>query len=218
MSPTPGRWVRRGSTITLTVSTGPVQHAVPRLAGKDLAQAATALTGAQLSVGAVSRGYSETVPSGAVISSAPTEGEQRATGSAVALVLSRGVPPSTVPKLTGLPLDKATAALAAVKLTITTTQAYDDDVPEGAVLSQSAKAGTGVPRRSAVSVVVSKGPPPVDVPQVVDMHRATAIRILKAAGFVVRVRGSRVLDRVFNQSPDGGGQAARGSTVTIYTV
>ncbi len=218
VSPAPGRWVRRGATITLTVSTGPVQHAVPHVAGKDQAAAEAALSGAHLSVGAVSRGYSETVPSGSVIGSDPAEGEQRPTGASVALVVSRGVPPSKVPKLVGLPLDKATGALAAVRLTIRTTQAYDDHVAQGAVVSQSARAGTGLPRGSSVAVVLSQGPPPVDVPQVVDMHRATAVSILEAAGFQVRVRGSRVLDRVFNQSPNGGGQAPRGSTITIFTV
>ena len=38
---------------------------------------------------------------------------------------------------------------------------------------------------------------------------------LEAAGFKVKIHGSRVLDRVFNQSPDGGKSAPKGSTIRI---
>jgi eukaryotic-like serine/threonine-protein kinase len=68
---------------------------------------------------------------------------------------------------------------------------------------------------------VSKGPPPVRVPNVVDRGRAEAVRILRDAGLRVSVEeplGVTPLDRVLRQSPGGGDTVPKGSVVVLQIV
>ena len=79
-----------------------------------------------------------------------------------------------VPSITGLTLGDAEAALEAAGLVLgDTTEANDQDVPEGQIISQDPAAGEEVPEESPVNVVVSAGPSVVhragrDVPDVCD--------------------------------------------------
>ena len=65
---------------------------------------------------------------------------------------------------------------------------------------------------------MSKGPPLVPVPNVIDRKEATAVRMLQAAGFKVSVNSvpNPTLDRVISQS--GGATAPLGSTIVITIV
>ncbi len=72
------------------------------------------------------------------------------------------------------------------------------------------------PKNSDIALVVSKGPPPVPVPEVVGKSLDEAREILTAAGFEVRdfnLPGGP--DRVLDQSPNGGDTAPKGSRVTL---
>ena len=83
-----------------------------------------------------------------------------------------------------------------------------------------AVAGKSVNQRSTVSLVISKGPPLVAVPNVLDRKVAEATAALEAAGFRVKVNKPPIviLDRVLTQSPGGGTQAPKGSTITITAI
>jgi beta-lactam-binding protein with PASTA domain len=78
------------ATVTVTVTAPPATVAVPAVVNLTQAAAQAAITGAGLTVGAVTQATSATVPSGSVISSTPVAGTVVATGSAVALVVSTG--------------------------------------------------------------------------------------------------------------------------------
>src|SRR5262249_11651036 len=67
---------------------------VPNVVGLSQAAATTSLTGAGLTVGGITFGPSATVPNGNVISQTPAAGSSIAGGSAVALVVSTGTPPT----------------------------------------------------------------------------------------------------------------------------
>src|SRR5207249_5452322 len=97
-SPTAGTRVASGSAVSLVVSSGPAQVAVPNVVGQMQAAAASAITGAGLTVGAVTMQSSSTVASGSVISESPTAGTKVASGSAVSLVVSSGPAQVAVPK------------------------------------------------------------------------------------------------------------------------
>jgi serine/threonine-protein kinase len=115
----------------------------------------------------------------------------------------------------GKKLDEAQAILAAVPLGAKVEEKNHDTVPAGVVISQDPAKGKA-PKNSAVTLVVSKGPPPVPVPEVVGKGLAEATQMLQAAGFEVRafnLPGGP--DRVLDQSPNGGDQAPKGSRVTI---
>ena len=64
-------------------------------------------------------------------------------------------------------------------------------MPKGRVISQSPDSGTGQ-KGDVISLVVSKGPVLVEVPDVVRMGLADAAGPLEAAGFQVEVRHSSV--------------------------
>jgi hypothetical protein len=75
--------------------------AVPNVVGNTQAAATTAITGAGLTLGAVTMQSSNTVTSGSVISENPAAGTSVASGSAVALAVSTGAATST-PTLGGI--------------------------------------------------------------------------------------------------------------------
>src|SRR5205085_5182913 len=96
--------VASGSAVSLVVSSGPAQIAVPNVVGQMQAAAASAITGAGLTVGAVTQQSSSRVASGSVISESPAAGTKVASGSAVSLVVSTGPPPPApvaVPNVVG---------------------------------------------------------------------------------------------------------------------
>ena len=96
--PAGGALVASGSLVSLVVSAGaaPV-FTVPSVVGLTQAAATTAITNAGLVVGAISTANSATVPSGSVISQSPIAGASVAPGSSVALTVSLGPAPVTVP-------------------------------------------------------------------------------------------------------------------------
>ena len=101
--PESGTELARDSTVTIFVSTGVEQAAVPRLRGQTLDQARETLDEAGLSVGAIDRVPDPSIPDGSVISSNPAEGVDVAAGSQVDLVVSTGPTPSPTPTPTPTP-------------------------------------------------------------------------------------------------------------------
>src|SRR5213082_1107738 len=92
-SPAAGTSVASGLAVNLVVSSGappPAPVPVPNVVGQTQAAATSAITGAGLTVGTVTRQSSTTVPSGNVIGQNPAAGAQSASGSAVDLVVSTG--------------------------------------------------------------------------------------------------------------------------------
>ncbi len=100
-------------------------------------------------------------------------------------------------------------------------QEYNNKVPAGAIISQSPSAGTLEPPGTTVSVVVSLGPPLVEVPDVTDMPLEEAIAVLKDAGFKYKtfdLFGVSPLNRVATQDPGGGTEAPKGSVIELGLV
>ena len=213
--PAPNERIRKDGTIRVVLSKGPERYAVPDLKNKPEAAAKEQLAAANLGVGEVSRSYSDDVKKGMVISTDPSPGTKLKKAEVVNLVVSRGVQPVAVPNVVGKTSDEAQGILAKVPLTAKIEEKHDDAIPAGVVISQKPAKGKA-PKNSAVTLVVSKGPPPVPVPDVVGRHIDEARQMLTAAGFQVRdfnLPGGP--DRVLDQSPNGGGQAPKGSVVTI---
>ena len=210
-----------GSAVTLAVSSGPPQVAVPNVVGLTEAAATTAITGANLTVGKITIASSPTVPAGSVISQIPTAGTQVATGSAVTLVVSTGPPQVAVPDVVGLTEAAATTAIANANLTVgAVTTASSTTVPTGSVISQSPIAGTQVATESTVALVVSSGPPQVAVPNVVGLMQAAATTAITGAsltvGAVTTAASATVpAGSVISQSPIAGTQVATGSAVAL---
>jgi len=219
-TPKPGGRVRKGGAVTVVVSKGADRRAVPGLVGKDLAGATSALRASGLvdAPGPV-QAYSDTVPTGEVISSDPASGTRLRPGTAVRLVLSKGEQPVPVPQVVGQKQDRAVQALRALGFQVSVAQVFSDTVAKDEVLGQSPAPGTAV-KGSMVSLTVSKGPDVVEVPDVRGDSPDTALRKLTAAGLV----GKRVDapfgtgSVVYTTDPVHSKMIKRGSTVTIFVI
>jgi eukaryotic-like serine/threonine-protein kinase len=217
--PDPGKPVSKNGTVTVQVSKGPERYPVPTVVGKSRDDAESAITDQHLAVGEVRSAYSDTAAVGVVISSDPPAGTQLAPGKAIDLVVSKGPAPVDITDWTGQPVDQATQALTDAGLKVKAVQQFSEKVDEGLVISQRPGGGT-VHRGDVITLVVSKGPPLVDIPDVTGMHVNQARKTLQKAGFKVRVTSIFPFvsgDTVREQDPSGGDgkQAAKGSTVTI---
>ena len=220
-TPAAGEEVRRGSDVELVLSKGPERYEVPALAGKTVDEATKELAATNLIVGETTEEYSNSVPEGQIISITPAAGTSVKRDTPVALVVSQGLPPVKVPNVVGSSRAAAESALKNKNLTAkVTSEQFSESVAKGAVISQSPAAGKSVDQRSTVSLVISKGPPLVAVPNVLDRKVADATAALEAAGFRVKVNKPPIviLDRVLTQSPGGGTQAPKGSTITITAI
>ncbi len=160
--PGEGEKVDEHTTIEVVVSTGPETKmvAVPKLVGREAADAEAALTSAGL-VGSVTEQYSDE-PAGQVISQSPLEGEQVEEGSTVSYVVSLGPETKTVtvPNLTtGMTREEAEQALTAAGLEVgTVTEANSSSITPGYVMNQTISPGTEVAEGTAVGFTVSIGP------------------------------------------------------------
>lgn len=214
--------IRRFEGITLLISKGPQLFAVPDLAGKSQNDASNLLADAGLSTGTVTQEYSDTVPEGQVISQDPKAQAQVRGKTPVALVISRGVQPVPVPDLSGKTVDEATTALADVglKIQVTPERVFDKNVPDGKIVSQDPATGAQAPKGSAITVVVSKGPRMIDIPQnLVGKQEAEVKRALEQLGFTVEVQ--RYLGGIFGtvrSIEPSGPSAPEGSTITLLVV
>ncbi|GGV61874.1 Stk1 family PASTA domain-containing Ser/Thr kinase [Streptomyces thermoviolaceus] len=216
--PSPGARIRDHGSVTLTVSDGPETVRVPDVAGRSLDTARQRLRAAGLEPGMVSRAFSEDVPKGTVIRTDPPAGTERHSGSAIALVVSRGRPVE-VPDVTGEDLDEATADLGEAGLKVTVApQRVTSEFDAGQVARQNPPARGQLAEGDTVTLTLSKGPELVEVPDVTGDSVDEAKRTLQEAGF--RVKEDRGLlglfgDTVKKQSVEGGDRAPRGSTITI---
>jgi serine/threonine-protein kinase len=172
-----------------------------------------------LELGEVTRKYSDTVEQGIVIKAKPKEGESVSPDTRVDLVVSKGLPPVDVPSLVGSSEESAQDALAKYNLDYEKSgEEHSSKYAAGEVISQTPAAGSSVEQGTTVSVVVSLGPPMVEVPDVVDKPIEEAIAILTKAGFkydTYDLVGVSPLNRVATQDPEGGSMAPEGSVVNL---
>jgi serine/threonine-protein kinase len=155
---------------------------------------------------------------GEIASEDPPAGTHLRKGSVVLLQVSTGPPIRTVPSVQGLPVATAQGELSGRGFKTRVVERYSQTVKIGDVIKQRPPADARVGYGSTVTLVVSKGPEPVLVPQVIGRNVDEATAILQAAGFrVQRVdRFSDTVSRglVVREHPSTG-TAPKGSAVSI---
>ncbi len=220
--PKPGDDARQGSTVSALLSKGKERYGVPQLAENTVEQATTALEDANLTLGKTTKAYDDAVAVDLVIRTDPAAGTRLKRDQAVTLVVSKGPAPVTLPALVGQSRGKAIATLKKLGITdVAITDDFSKTVDEGDVISMNPKAGVTVPKGSKVSLVVSRGPPPITVPDLYTMSQADAKAALRALGFRVVVTypiGITPFDRVVKQSVKANTTAPFGSTIEIQVV
>jgi serine/threonine-protein kinase len=161
-------------------------------------------------------------PAGEVLAQNPVEGSTVRAGDAVELQVSLGKPKVTIPDLVARSQVAAASQLGNLGLIVgDPVQEPSDDIEAGLVIRTDPPAGTQVEEGSTVTLVVSSGPAPVAVPNVVGQTEEQATASLQGAGFSRSVElvevpfGSADAGRVVSQSPAGGQQAPAQSNVVI---
>jgi len=219
--PAAGTSVDEGTAVALVVSLGPVMVTVPDVVGQTQANAEAALTGANLTVGAITTENSATVPAGNVISQNPTFGTSVAQGTAVDIVVSLGPVTETVPNVVGQVQANAEATITGANLTVgTITTENSATVPAGSVISQNPAAGASAAEGSAVDLVVSSGPATVSVPNVVGQTQTSAETAITGANLTVGVittenSATVPAGSVISQNPAADTSVAQNSAVDL---
>ena len=213
--PRPPLRLKKGATVTLTLSKGPEPVTVPSLEGLTLDQATAVLRAANLSQSSPSRVEpSETVPEGNVISWTPRDAQPP--GTVITLVVSSGPPTVVLPKVNGLSPDDARAALPP-KLDVTVVGVFADNTPKGLVVGTNPKSGTEVAADAPVKLLVSRGPASVVVPNVINMSPAEAAAALRSAGLKIgSTVGAPDMPVLFTR-PVRRSTVKLGTVVTLYT-
>ena len=196
----------------------PQMVAVPDLEGITKAQAERRAENLGLEVLVVGSENDLEIPKGAVLEQSPASGELEE-GSTVELTLSLGPPKVKLPSLIGLTVEDAAEKLADKDL-------FQGDVTkefsleeEGTVIDQDPLDGKLV-IGTEVHLVVSKGPQPLEVPDVAGMAAAKAAATLKDAGFkpVLVDAYSDEVDEgdVISTSPGAADVVGEGSDIEVY--
>jgi serine/threonine-protein kinase len=125
----------------------------------------------------------------------------------------------TVPEVRNKPVAEATQILSDAGLKTKQVEVDSDTNQAGQVVDQDPKAPAKVSKGSTVTLSVSRGAPPVDVPDVTKRDVNAARDLLEGKNFQVVVNPKSddtvPVDQVIDQSPKGGTKAPRGSTVTV---
>ena len=236
--PAAGVTAVRGTTVTLSVSSGAKPVVVPRVVGQTQGDAVQALTA--LGLKPVLQNVPSDQPAGTVVGQKPPAGKEVDKGAEVKVNVSTGTGQSTtttttttgttttaapvrVPRVVGLAQTPALRRLNVIGLLPTVVYVRSSQ-PANRVISQLPKSGTSLRPGARVRVNVSTGPNPqpnAAVPNVVGQDQATAAQTLSDAGFKVVVLNRPTADQsedglVVEQQPRATSSIPAGSQVTIF--
>ncbi|HEX2850187.1 MAG TPA: PASTA domain-containing protein [Acidimicrobiales bacterium] len=214
-SPNAGEKLREGQQVRVQLSKGAAPRAVPDLTGKTTIDAQAAVEGAGF-VWSAKDDYSDTVPAGTVIDWSPKDGLQPK-GATITVTLSKGKQPKPVPSFLDKVYDQYQKLLQDLGFNVTRQDAFSDKVDAGKVISTTPQPGEEIQPGSSITVVVSKGPEMVAVPDLRGLSEADAGSKLQAAGLQLGDRFGPPNKRVFDTNPPAGTQVKKGSSVDIYT-
>ena len=156
--PSGGSPLTRGSTVVLTVSSGPRLGKVPVLVGYPAATAEQQIRAAGFEPSVTE--VPDSAPEGQVIRQTPSAGSRIEPGSTVTIVVSEGVETAAVPNVIGELRADAVSAVREAGLTPTVSE-QETDVPTkvGKATDQFPPPGAEVEPGDTVTIVVGKAPP-----------------------------------------------------------
>ncbi len=154
---------------------------------------------------------------GFVFDQDPEAGNRIDRGNFVTILVSSGKPKVRVPDVVGMTLAEAVAALSDRKLKANPVRINSDQEPD-IVTAQAFKPGETLIEGATVRINVSKGPKPVQVPNVVGLPYESAASTLQGANFAVareEVDSDQPKGTVVDQSPNGNELTSKGSTIRL---
>jgi serine/threonine-protein kinase len=210
--PSNGKIVK-GGTITLVLSLGPERYPVPDVVGKTYDLAVVDLEAAKLVVKRGPDRFDDNLPAGVVMAVDPKVAAKVKPGTTVTVTVSKGKAPITLPRVVGKNINEARSQLEQLGLRVV-EEHKDSDKPLDEVIAQSPIDGAGVDTGAEIKLTVSKGPPTIPVPRVLDLPCPQAQQVLEGAQLRAKIE--------FNpngivrfQNPGEGSPVPAGTEVTI---
>lgn len=127
-----------------------------------------------------------------------------------------------VPDIKNMTVTQATQSLEKVDLNLEVEkEIYHSEVEAGVIISQNPESNQEIKTGKTVKVTVSRGTKTGEIPDVVGMSEAEAIKIIEGANFLVgeikrEYNKDQPADIVFDMNPTGATTANEGTKVTIY--
>lgn len=220
--PAVGVELAEGELLTVEVAQGPLLRVTPTVVGLVADAATRRLEARGFVIDTVTPRFDEVVPPDQVMAlvidgQVELGGDLREPGTRVALLVSGGPVPRTVPRLVDLSVEDASLTLAGMQLGLVeaSEREFSETVPEGIVISQDRPVGSQLERDGVIAVVVSKGPDRREVPNLVGLSIAEATRRLEEVG-LVRSGVSGGGDIVDASEPAAGTLLPPGSEVLLW--
>src|ERR1700722_399469 len=185
----------KGSTITLTVSSGKGSVIVPNVQGESQTDATKTLKKGHLSVTRVVPTSSRGIPQGQAIKTSPAAAASVPRGTGVTLFMSTGPPQQKVPGVVGDTAQAASSTLTDAGFTVNTKPETTSSAPAGTVVSQDPDAGATATAGSTVTIVIAQAPAKASVPSITGDTTAQAEQAIQAAGLVAVVNTRSVTDQ-----------------------
>ena len=212
--------LEEGETVTITVSSGVRQVTVPDVEGMKLPEAQEEIESAGLKVGEVTRVESEEDP-GTVLDQSPPADTEVDVDSAVDLDVAES-PVVIVPDVINQSEESATAELERAGLTVAVDTAPSNDVDEGNVIAQEPAPGTEAEAGDEVVILVSEGPEPQSMPNVIGQDGGEAEAILESEPYLLDVTVEETVcpaavppGEVCEQDPPEGTEVEPGDSATL---
>jgi serine/threonine-protein kinase len=214
--PAGGGRVSPNGTVGVIISKGQERYSVPTVQGLKLEVAEQLLKENKLVLGEVKEEFSNEFPQGFIMRSTPAAGERIKRNSQVTLFVSKGIEQIALSNYKGKSGEQALNELTEAGFDVKTKYVFSEDLPVGAVISQTPGAGEA-DKGSAITLLVSKGSEFVFIPNIFSVSETKAIAALKDQDLKVVVKkvGNKKNKVVTNVSPKVGTKVKRGSTVTI---
>jgi serine/threonine-protein kinase len=224
--PAGGSQVSATATVTLTISSGAEDLAVPDVVGLESDEAADTLAEAGF---LVEFGDDVELPfgdplDGMVAEQEPEAGEQLTTGEVVTLAVGVSADFAVIPDLLGLTLGQARTTLEELGLVLTQSASVEVEFGsqfDGRIAEQSPPPDVEVEPGSTVVVRLGEAVPGVVVPNVLNMLEGVARVQIESLGLVF-VKEIEILSighphdgQVRSQTPVGGSEVAPGSEVIV---
>lgn len=199
---------KNGGSVVVTISKGVMQATIPDdIAdpqsdnGKDPLNALKAAGFTNVKHDEATDDYSETVPQGALISISLDPGTTTDHNTEITVALSKGPMPVAMPQIVGVTRDEAASMLDEAKLKANWSEAFDDAIPAGQVISSSQNSGAQLHWGDTVDVVVSKGPETATIPSgLVGKQESEVTKQLQELGF--KVETNKILGGLFGTVRD----------------
>lgn len=192
--------------------------------GMTFDEAKAALNGINLGIEEAGKESSDEYEEGQIISASVdgqrvSEGDMIDRNTTIQVIISSGVGEFEVPSVADCDKETAEAKITGAELKVKFDYAYHDTIPNDYVISQTPEAGSMVKKGDTITVILSRGKEPIQMPGVVNKTEADARAELDALGIHVNVNSENSDNipegNVISQSITEGTLVEPGTTVTL---